>query len=170
MALRLPDNHTGTVRHLTDFFHVAGYVASAANATEGSAATREVRADAWRSILKHHDDGAERVLRSLKYWRGRTPRNKREPIDDAIRFVSNQAAKGRLDYAGAIASNEPIGTGITEAAAKTLVNTRMKKAGARFSQHGGQTVLTFRAAVLSQRFEPLLRQIGATYTADVKAA
>jgi hypothetical protein len=29
--------------------------------------------------------------------------------------------------------NYPIGTGITEAAAKTIVGTRMKRAGARFS-------------------------------------
>ncbi len=30
---------------------------------------------------------------------------------------------------------------------KDLVGTRMKRAGSRFSQHGGQTVMTFRAAV-----------------------
>ncbi len=39
--------------------------------------------------------------------------------------------------------NYPIGTGITEAAAKTIVSTRMKRAGSRFSWHGGQAVATF---------------------------
>jgi hypothetical protein len=52
-----------------------------------------------------------------------------------------------MNYADALERNYPIGTGITEAAAKTIVGTRMKRAGSRFSQHGGQAVMTFRAAV-----------------------
>ncbi|MBX3196639.1 MAG: hypothetical protein KF850_10125 [Labilithrix sp.] len=65
--------------------------------------------------------------------------------------------------------NYPIGTGITEAAAKTVVGVRMKRAGARFSQHGGQIVMLFRAAVLSERFDSLHRELHATCTAAVAA-
>ena len=36
---------------------------------------------------------------------------------------------------------------------KTVVGTRMKREGARFSQHGGQAVLRFRTALLSSRSE-----------------
>ena len=46
-----------------------------------------------------------------------------------------------------------IGTGITEAAAKTVVGTRIKRAGARFSQHGGQAVMPSLNALLSSRLE-----------------
>ncbi|MGO9832805.1 MAG: hypothetical protein ACLP1X_01180 [Polyangiaceae bacterium] len=59
---------------------------------------------------------------------------------------------------------------LTEAAAKTVVGSRMKRAGARFSQHGGQTVMLFRTSILSQRFAALHRELGATYEARVQQA
>ena len=75
-----------------------------------------------------------------------------------------------MQYAEAARRHYPIGTGITEAAVKTIIGPRMKRAGARFSQHGGQTVMTFRAALLSHRFEALHRELHATYTNRVKDA
>jgi hypothetical protein len=75
-----------------------------------------------------------------------------------------------MNYPDAIGRNYPIGTGITEAAAKTIVGTRMKRAGARFSQHGGQTVMTFRAAVLSERSDALHRSLRAEYHHSVREA
>ena len=78
-----------------------------------------------------------------------------------------QKNAGRANFAAAKACNLPIGTGVTEAAAKTLVSVRMKRAGARFSHHGGQTILHFRSALLSQRFALLMAALEATYTAAV---
>ena len=75
-----------------------------------------------------------------------------------------------MKYAEAKQRNYPIGTGITEAAAKTVVGTRMKRAGARFSEHGGQTVMTFRAALPSGRFEALHQQLDADYKNAVQIA
>lgn len=75
-----------------------------------------------------------------------------------------------MDYPQAIARKFPIGTGITEAAAKTVVGTRMKRAGARFSQHGGQTIMLFRTALLSKRFDALHAELWSTYTATVNSA
>jgi hypothetical protein len=46
----------------------------------------------------------------------------------------------------------------------------MKHAGARFSQHGGQTVMLFRAALLSHRFTALHDELRASYAARVKEA
>ena len=66
--------------------------------------------------------------------------------------------------------NRPIGTGVVEAAAETVVNTRMKRSGARFSQRGGQTVVIFRTALLSGRFDRLSVCLKASYPAIVKAA
>jgi hypothetical protein len=64
----------------------------------------------------------------------------------------------------------PIGTGVTQAAAKTIVGTRMKRAGARFSQHGGQTVMLFRSSILSHRFDALHEELLASYTKRVQDA
>jgi hypothetical protein len=171
MAKRAQPATGGTTMHLVDAFHVAEYVKKAANAifgTEGREA--HVHAATWRETLKT-EGGASVVLRSMRARMRQVPTTaRRKELASAIGYVKNQSDAGRMDYAAALAKHFPIGTGITEAAAKTLVGTRMKRAGARFSQHGGQTVMTFRAAILSHRFDALHRELGATYRKDVKIA
>ena len=116
-------------------------------------------------------DGPTRVLKAMRYYRDRgTDQVDLEALESAITFLAKQATQGRMGYAAARAANRPIGTGVTEAAAKTVVNTRMKRSGARFSQHGGQTVMIFRTALLSGRFDRLSECLKASYTAIVKAA
>ena len=46
-----------------------------------------------------------------------------------------------------------IGSGVVEAANKTLVTQRMKRSAMRWRIVGGQAVLTFRALIKSGRFE-----------------
>jgi hypothetical protein len=107
----------------------------------------------------------------MRAQRARVPTAARvKELDAAITYVDRQLKAGRMEYAEAIKRNYPIGTGITEAAAKTVVGTRMKRAGARFSQHGGQAVMLFRTALLSSRFEALHRQLGDTYAKPVRDA
>jgi len=47
----------------------------------------------------------------------------------------------------------PIGSGVVEAACKNLIGARMKKSGMRWTIDGGQTVLTLRSLILSNRWE-----------------
>ena len=75
-----------------------------------------------------------------------------------------------MAYAAARTAQRPIGTGVAEAAAKTVVGVRMKRSGARFSQHGGQSIMIFRTALLSGRFDRLSECLKESYTAEVKAA
>jgi len=49
----------------------------------------------------------------------------------------------------------PIGSDIVEAVCKNLIGARLKKSGKRWSIDGGQTFLTLRALVLSNRWEHL---------------
>lgn len=169
---RLPDSFTGHTMALVDAFHVAEYVQKAANALEGNDSPEaRVLAATWRETIKEKDDGAATVLRSM---RARLPaidwETRRSDVESTIGYIANQNQLGRMQYSEAIRRHYPIGTGITEAAAKTIVGTRMKRAGARFSQHGGQTVMTFRAALLSRRFEALHRELHITYVNPVKEA
>ncbi len=172
MERRLPDACTGHQMKLVDAFHVAEYVQKAASAIWGANEPEaHVQAAAWRETIKVKRDGADEVLRSMRA-RLHAPRNAsgRKELRDAIGYIANQNALGRMQYVQAARRGYPIGTGVTEAAAKTVVGSRMKRAGARFSQHGGQTVMLFRAAILSRRFEALHRELGATYAARVKEA
>jgi len=42
---------------------------------------------------------------------------------------------------------------VVEAACKNLIGARMKKSGMRWSVDGGQTILTLRSIILSNRWE-----------------
>jgi hypothetical protein len=169
---RLPENLTGHTMDLVDAFHVAEYVQEAANAIEGTdSPAARVPAATWRETLKEHDDGADTVLRSMRARLSTIESSgRREELSVAINYIANQNEAGRMNYAEALRRNYPIGTGITEAAAKTIAGVRMKRCGSRFSQHGGQTVMLFRAAVLSERFEALREALRSEYTQSVKEA
>jgi hypothetical protein len=158
------------VSYVLDFFHAAEYLHAAADAVLDGADAK-VQAEQWKATLKEYEDGAQRVLKSMRYFRDHESRPKRrQAIDEAIKYLATQSRAGRMNYKAALDLGHPIGTGVTEAAAKTLVNVRMKRAGARYDQHGGQTILTFRAALLSERFDTLWRHLHESYKGRVREA
>lgn len=173
MEARLPHEACGKRMFLVDKYHLGSYLATAAKtvAGEGTPEAALLR-EQWSETMKVLADGTARVLKTLRYHRDKptTTRVQADELDGVIDFIANQARQGRTNYAEALEKNFPIGTGVTEAAAKTLVNVRMKRAGSRFNQHGGQTILTYRAAVLSRRFDSLSTQLEQTYKADVRLA
>lgn len=172
MAERVSPRVTGRLWLLLDFFHAAQYLTEAAQLVYGvDSADSHATAAEWREILKHAPDGAERVLKSLRYHRDELKGDgAREKMQGIIDYLADNKKAGRLGYAAALAQHKPIGTGVTEAAAKTVVNVRMKRAGARFSQHGGQTIMLFRSAALSDRFEQLSSILEQTYKLKVLVA
>lgn len=172
MKSRLPPTFTGRTMDLVDAYHVAEYIQVAANAIEGTdTPAARILGATWRETVKESPNGAETVLRSM---RARVPgvkiASRLEVLETSIGYIDNQNDAGRMDYLEAKRRHYPIGTGITEAAAKTMVGVRMKRAGARFSQHGGQTIMTFRAALLSDRFDALHQELHASYVKAVKTA
>lgn len=168
---RLPPNTTGHRMTLVDAFHVAEYIQLAANATEGeNTSGAKVLAATWRETIREEEGGLDRVLRAMVARRRKAvTKTARKELAAAIHYIRNQHALGRMNYPEALRRNYPIGTGATEAAAKTVVGTRMKRAGSRFSQHGGQTIMLFRTAILSDRFDALHRELRATYQAAIAA-
>ncbi|MBK8943584.1 MAG: hypothetical protein IPM79_39820 [Polyangiaceae bacterium] len=61
----------------------------------------------------------------------------------------------------------PIGTGVTEAACKTLVTQRMKQSGMRWGKEGGQAILNLRGWVQSERFDHAWAMLAAAYRTEV---
>jgi hypothetical protein len=57
----------------------------------------------------------------------------------------------------------PLGSGVTEAACKTVFTQRLKSSGMRWSHEGAKTILTLRAILLSKSW-------ALTYTAALKSA
>ena len=65
-------------------------------------------------------------------------------------FRKNRA---RMQYAAVAAQGLPIGSGVIEAACKTLASTRMKRSGMRWGPEGGQAILTLRSRQQSGEFD-----------------
>ncbi len=55
--------------------------------------------------------------------------------------------------------NLPIGSGVTEAACKTVVSQRLKLSGMRWLKHGAQTILNLRVVLLSGIWQRLYRKL-----------
>lgn len=164
---QLPEDTRAAAVELLDFFHAAEHLQDACDAIAG-AETPEAKLMRvnWCETLKLFDNGVDRVLQALRYQRRNSKTAKvQSGITKVIEYVT--AYRNRMNYKAAIDDNLPIATGPTEAAAKSLVGVRMKRSGARFSQHGGQTVLTLLAAHKSERFESLFDVMVDTYSARV---
>ena len=57
-----------------------------------------------------------------------------------------------MGYAEAAQRGLPIGSGVMEAACKTLATERLKRSGMRWREAGGQAILTLRGWAQSDRF------------------
>ena len=149
---------------VVDFFHVAEQLKSALDARYGeNDAKGRAQFEKLRHLLRHDPDGVEKVIRSLDYQRKRCPRRKR--IGEVLRYFRRH--RHRMRYAHAKARRLPVGSGIVEAACKTLVTQRLKRSGMRWRHAGGQAVLTLRALLQSARFEPAWALLSETYRQDV---
>lgn len=60
-----------------------------------------------------------------------------------------------------------IGSGVVEAACKTLVAQRLKLSGMRWSKDGAQAILTMRGWDQSERFDGAWALVAATYEREI---
>ena len=103
--------------------------------------------------------GIEKVINTLKYHHQKNPKNKK--LETELHYFRNN--RHRMQYALALKSNYPIGSGVTEATCKTLVTQRMKYAGMRWNIKGGQGVLTARSLIQSEQFDKGWNVLSKTY-------
>ena len=71
----------------------------------------------------------------------------REKLESAITYFDNQHQQ--MDYAAALDKHGPIGSGVTEAACKTVVKQRLGRSGRRWKEKGAAVVLSLRALMLT---------------------
>jgi len=70
-------------------------------------------------------------------------------LSAAITYFTNNNAKSRMEYAASIEANYPIGSGVTEAACKTIVKQRLCKSGMQWKDKGAGVILSLRALICS---------------------
>jgi len=66
-------------------------------------------------------------------------------------YFANQWVAGRMDIAGRVAANEPIGNGVTEAACKVIVKQRLCGSGMKWTEGGAAVVLSLRTLSYTPR-------------------
>lgn len=133
---------------LVDWYHASQHLWNAGKALggEGTAET-----EAWvrqRQTLLWEQD-ASALLRQLATDVASAPPSVRPALQRERGYFQNNCT--RLDYAGARAAGRPTGSGAVESACKHLVQNRLKRPGARWSDAGGQALLTLRAHLSSRR-------------------
>jgi hypothetical protein len=132
---------------VTDYWHAAEYLGKAAVVLyRGQPRTREAWLEEACHRLKHDRDGAEWVLKRLRTLARERPWAKgNEDVQGAITYFANQSSAGRMDYSSRVAANEPIGSGVTEAACKVIVKQRLCGSGMKWTEDGAAVVLSLRA-------------------------
>jgi hypothetical protein len=134
---------------ILDFWHAAGYL-------EGAAAgmcRRRVERTAWfeenRRRLKEEAGAAQNLLAEMKSaLTAPTPRGEaRKTLMAAISYFEGHL--GKMDYHTYQQKHLPIGSGVTEAACKTVVKQRMCGSGMKWKATGAAAVLRLRSLVLT---------------------
>lgn len=147
-----------------DFFHATEHLAAAVAAVYGDG-TRETRHrfETLRDRLLTEDSGVDAVINSLTYLRRKHPGNKR--VHQVLKYFRKN--RRRMRYAEWKRAGLMIGSGVVEAACKTLVAQRLKLSGMRWSARGAQAILTMRGWDQSERFDQAWALVAATYERDV---
>ncbi len=147
-----------------DFFHASEHL-HAAIATVYGDATHETqfRYATLRDGLRDEEDGIDKVIRALKHLASKHPRK----TSLATELAYFRKHKKRMRYFDLQKKGFMIGSGIVEAACKTLVTQRLKQSGMRWSVRGAQAILTPRGWDQSDRFDEAWALVAATFQVDV---
>jgi hypothetical protein len=149
---------------IIDFFHATEHLNAALADIygDGTVEARRRFAD-LRHVLLEVDNGVENVIRALDYLKRKHSKSGR--VRQVLAYFRRHRHK--MQYAAFRARGLPIGSGVVEAACKTLVAQRMKNSGMRWSHLGGQAILNPRGWVQSERFDEAWALVAATYRVDV---
>jgi hypothetical protein len=153
-----------TDQQTLDFYHASEYVGKAA-VVMFKGAKKKAEREAWLEKqlhqLKHKQGAASRLLSVLDEFVSTTLLKNAEDgkkILSAITYLENQ--KGRMKYSYSVERNWPIGSGVTEAACKTLIKHRLCKSGSRWKDDGALAVLSIRGLRLTPgRWQEFWRNI-----------
>ena len=139
-----------TTKHLIDFYHVTEYLSKTAEAAFPKKEEKQNRIKWLKDKchqLKHEKNAALEILGELKRLSRKRELRKeiKENLSSAITYFTNRIP--RMNYWEHVENNLPIGSGVTEAACKTLVKQRLCCSGMRWKNKGAKMVLSLRALI-----------------------
>jgi hypothetical protein len=135
---------------VVDFYHACTYISKMAEALFGTTRRSYAWAHQMRRWLKGKRHGMYRVLHSAAALRRRRKRSGRDAkaYRKAYRYLKKRMKF--MDYVSYRRRGLAIGSGITEAACKTVFTQRMKQSGMTWLVEGGQVIVDLRVIYLSR--------------------
>lgn len=135
-----------TTKQLIDFYHATGYLGNAVKAVFAAAKGQD-RARKWLDDachdLKHKSGATARILDDLREWlTWDLSDEKREAVSKAATYFTNN--ESRMKYYSFTRKKLPIGSGVTEAACKTIIKQRLCKSGMKWKVPGASKVISLR--------------------------
>jgi hypothetical protein len=149
---RLAEEHFPHATHIVDLYHAREHVWNVANAVYGPAtpdgAAWAKRAD--ERLTHGQIEELVQLIQKLPPIAALPGASRSIPEIEADYFLSNAE---RMRYPAFRAKGMHIGSGIAEAACKTVVSTRAKRSGMRWTPQGLDAVLALRTCVLNQSYD-----------------
>jgi hypothetical protein len=132
-----------------DYYHACEYIYKMADALYSGPKAAHAWARKMCRWLKTKPKGIHRVLHSAAAIRGKTivACAKRKQYRIAYNYLRKRI--GFLDYCQYRRDHLPIGSGVTEAACKTVFTQRLKQSGMTWKLEGGQWIVDLRVIHLS---------------------
>ena len=140
-----------TEEQILDFYHGSGYLGAVAEALYPK---KKGKQKEWLTEnchqLKHEEGAAGDLLNQMKQLKSEKTHSKNitEKLQAAITYYENH--QHQMNYSQYREKKYPIGSGVTEAACKTLVKQRLCCAGMRWKEKGAGIILSLRALVLTK--------------------
>ena len=139
---------------IVDHGHASQHLKAALVANYGDTVDGRAEYERLRLILRDKDGGADDVMAALdrldrKLGREQRP-HRRKLLAKERQYFRNQ--RERMDYARYQRLGLPIGSGVVEAACKTLAAQRLKRSGMNWDD-GKQPILTIRSLQQSDRWD-----------------
>lgn len=131
-----------------DYWHVCEYLADYSKVVYSNQQER----DQWQKDsyhkLKHESGAAEQLLEEMKnYAHAHSLADNVNPVSKSITYFENN--KSKMEYAKNLEMKLPIGSGVVEAACKTLVKQRLSKSGCRWTINTVDDMLMSRALIMT---------------------
>jgi len=149
-----PDFRPWLERHTTtqilDFWHLAGHLGEAAGVIFTKISEREAWMEDRCHSLKHEHGAAKRLIKEIEAIRdeGTYSPSALETLGALLGYMKRNL--DRTNYASYRKSHLPIGSGVTEAACKTVVKQRMRGSGMKWKHSGAAAVLRLRSKRLTK--------------------
>ena len=133
-----------------DFYHASAYLDWVAMAVHPRNPTaRQEWLEDRRHKLRHEKGYAKKLLKEMQSLPTEgLSETVRENLAKAITYFGNHYQQ--MDYAERAEAKLPIGSGVTEAACKTIVKMRMCRGGAKWKEKGAAAVLSLRTLIYTE--------------------